>query len=91
MMRTGMRGLAAVASLMALSALGTTAPALADAPKNNSERMICKSAPKEGSRFRTRTCHTKAEWDQIAQENHRLMNEMAGRTIKACGPQNGCD
>ena len=90
-MRTGIRELAAVASLIALSALGTTAPALADGPKHKSERMICKSAPKEGSRFRTRICHTRAQWDQIAEENKRLMDEMAGRTIKACGPQHGCD
>lgn len=87
-MRTGIGGLAALASLMVL---GTTTPAMAASPKQQGEKLICKGQPTAGTRFRARVCHTKAEWDQIAEENRRLMNEMAGRTIKACGPQNGCD
>jgi len=35
-------------------------------------------------------CHTKAERNQIAEENRRLMQDMNGRAIKVCGP-NGCD
>ena len=90
-MRIGVGGLAALVSLLGASALAVAFPAMATSPKQKSEKMICKGQPTPGSRFRTRICHTSAEWDQIAEENRRSMQDMTTRNIKACGPMTGCD
>ena len=65
------------------------------APAKKGSDKICKSAPGTGSRVANRICHTRAEWDAIAEENRRSMAEqvnrpMANRTLFQDIPQQ-CD
>lgn len=85
-----MRGLAALASVMALAMLCTTAPAMSANPKQKGEKMICKGQASAGTRFRTRICHTQAEWAQIEEENKRLMQDMNTRYINICKESVDC-
>ena len=57
--------------------------------------MVCKSQARTNTRFGTRTCHTRAEWKQMAEESRRTAEEMigamrqnpcAGGDTYACGP-----
>lgn len=53
------------------------------APRNNAERIICRSMPDQGSRFVTqRSCHTKAEWAELRRQTKatidHIQNSRAG-------------
>ena len=39
-------------------------------------KKICRSEETTGSRFSKQTCHTKAEWDEIAEANRRDARRM---------------
>lgn len=56
------------------------APATAPA-KDPGERMVCKRDAKTGTRFKKSTCRTKAEWDQIAEQNKRDFQEQQNRPL----------
>ncbi len=74
-------------SLIALSALLASAVAPAQpaaAAKKDGQKMICKSQAGTGSRFGTRTCHTKAEWDAIREEAGRSYDDMRTRYMNTC-------
>ena len=77
-----------VLNLIALSAL--LAPAVVPAPlaasaKSDGQKMICKTQPTPGSRFGTRICHTKAEWEVIREEGGRSYSEdVKTRYINTC-------
>jgi len=85
-----MRGLAVLGSVMALTMLCATAPTMAANPKQKGEKMICKGQASAGTRFRTRICHTRAEWSQIEEENKRLMQDMTTRYINICKDSTAC-
>lgn len=60
----------AVALMAAAPAAGEAAPdkdvAAAKAEKPKKDAMVCKKEAVVGSRMKTRTCMTQAEWDQRA-------------------------
>jgi hypothetical protein len=71
--------------------------AMADVPgqptaKQDPNRIVCKTESKVGTRFPTRICRTRAEWDQIAEEHRRAGAEMvAGALPRGCDkPENPC-
>ena len=62
--------------------LATALPAAAFAftsPNEDSERIICKKAPKTGTRFERRLCATKAQWDKMTEQQKRDYSEMRDR------------
>ncbi len=83
-----------VLKLMILPALLAPAMAsapLAAAPTKDGQKMICKSQPTIGSRFGTRICHTKAEWEVIKEEAQRGFSEdMRTRYINTCREPGNC-
>ena len=42
-------------------------------------KKICRSAPYTGSRFREQVCHTRAEWDVIAAQTERDLDDRSRR------------
>lgn len=46
------------------------------------DKIVCQSRPMTGTRFRTKTCHTVAQWDKIAEENRRSFEEMKAPLIE---------
>ena len=66
---------AALASCLAIVPAGTATAA----PKGSDK--ICKSAPGTGSRVANRICHTRAEWDAIAEETRRSMADQVNRPM----------
>jgi hypothetical protein len=75
-----------VSSLLILAAAGAATPqpvvvlAQADTPQKTEtakkERKICRTTDIIGSRVRgTRTCHTKAEWDEFEAESRSSVRE----------------
>ncbi len=46
------------------------------------ERVICKKSAPAGTRFRTETCYTAAEWDRLSETTKRNMGEMVFREPK---------
>lgn len=60
-----------------------------DAAKKPKEKMICHSEPVTGSRTQVnRICHTKAEWDEIAQQARRDINNLDRNANAGNGPTN---
>ena len=47
-------------------------------------RVICKSEAKTGTRQKTRICMTRAQWDDIREQNQRDLKEMSDRPV-ICG------
>ncbi|HEX8525808.1 hypothetical protein [Allosphingosinicella sp.] len=43
------------------------------------DRPVCKTAAPAGTRFRTRTCYTAEEWDQLSENAKRDRGEMVLR------------
>ena len=67
-------------SVMLITAAATPmtfSPAAAAAKGGN--KLVCKSDSGTGSRVPARTCHTRAEWDKISEENRRAASEMVNR------------
>ena len=63
-----------VPMLLLITAILMVAPAdpVADAPTVVIKaKKICRSEETTGSRFSKQTCHTKEEWNQIAEANRR--------------------
>jgi hypothetical protein len=59
--------------------------------KQDPNQIICKKQPKEGTRFVDKICHTRAQWDQITEENKRAAAEMANRALpRGCTRPNEC-
>jgi hypothetical protein len=72
---------------MLLSAALPGGGAIAQAPpaparEAPQEKVICKKAAPAGTRFRTETCYTMAEWDQLSEVTRRDMGEMVLRAPK---------
>lgn len=45
------------------------------------DRLVCRYDARTGTRFKTRVCHTRGEWDAIAESAQRQAHEMADRPI----------
>jgi len=56
-------------------------PVLAETqgPAKDPDEVICKREKKVNSRFTTKTCHTRAEWDAISEANKRDFVEQRDR------------
>jgi hypothetical protein len=72
-------------------------PATAEVPDQATEKqdpstVICKTDPKPGTRFASKTCKTRAQWDQMAEEHKRAASELvAGALPRVCDdPKEGC-
>ena len=50
-----------------------------EARQADDNRIICKSEAKTGTRQKTRTCYTKAQWDKIREQNQRDVRELIDR------------
>ncbi len=55
------------------------APAtIAEAKTTNDDTVVCKYDAQTGTRFPTRVCHTKAQWDKMARDARDFINGNAG-------------
>lgn len=70
--------IASCLSAVAMPAFAADAPAK---PEQTQAKIVCKSQPETGTRFRKKTCHSVAEWDAIAEENRRAAAEMNGPAV----------
>ena len=81
---------AAAPSPTSVSPRETIAPAVNAAPakasKVSGDTMICKSIATTGTRFMTRDCRTKGEWDQLAADSRQMTSDSQRGFTKA-GPQ----
>lgn len=68
--------LAAVAALMASPLFAET-----EQPAKDPNKIICKSKAKTGTRFPTKTCRTRAEWEQIAEAAKRDAKDVLDQPI----------
>lgn len=76
---------------MLFAPFGVGAPAAAGNEAKDGDRMVCKYSLQTGTRFKTKTCKTAAEWEAMAEEHRNGLKDMVDRPqIKVCGP-NGCD
>ena len=66
-------------------------PALAgDAkPKDDKDKVICKERTKVNSRFTTRQCMTKAEWDQQTETARSAFAQIYDRPMVVIYPPSG--
>ena len=78
-MRTFIKLPLMVSAALASSSLIVPAGTVAAAPKGSDK--VCKTAPGTGSRVANRVCHTKAEWDAIAEENRRSIADQVNRPM----------
>lgn len=68
-------GLAVVAS----PALATETAATSSSKEADQERIICKQRQKANSRFTTRVCLTKAEWEFRTEQHRKGFDEIQNR------------
>lgn len=47
--------------------------------RQNPTQVVCKQTAKTNTRFAKRTCRTRAEWDQIAEQNRRDAEDMINK------------
>ena len=78
-----------LAAALALILTGAPAPAFnagsVEASDRAGDKVVCRSKPKTGTRFRTKTCRTVAEWEAIREAARRTMSEeLQGRAINTC-------
>jgi hypothetical protein len=81
----------AVAVVMALALATPSAAQLsptATAP-DSSDRMVCKSEIRTGTRFKTRNCKTWREWEAIREAHRRAAKEMIDRPVICAGTRTG--
>lgn len=65
-------------------ALAATAVAATAAPSDvtrDPNEVVCKRDKRVNSRVPTRVCHTRSEWDAIAEENKRAYAEQRDRPV----------
>jgi hypothetical protein len=61
------------------AAPGPAAPPPATAPKNDPNKMICRIEDTYGSRTKTRTCKTRAQWEADEDAAKRFIDERVNR------------
>lgn len=72
-----------IASIALVSGQAVAESATAEAQKEDPrDRVICKSTINTGTRFKSKVCHTAAQWDKIAVESRRAATEMNGPVIE---------
>ena len=66
---------------LALAAMQAAAP-MAVQPETsqpNSQQLVCKTIAKTNTRVGKRTCRTRAEWEQVAEQSRRGAEEWINR------------
>lgn len=74
--------LALTIALVAPSLMSASANAFDDAlatQKSEKDRIVCRSAPKTGTRFSSQTCHTVRQWEQIEEQQKRDASDLINR------------
>jgi hypothetical protein len=51
----------------------------------NPEEVVCHYSAVTGTRFQTKSCHTRAEWDQLAQDSKDALNHATSITNRPGG------
>lgn len=82
--------------LVLMMAAGLSYPALsanqaipaAAADDHDAQRKICKVEKRTNSRFTTKVCHTKAEWDAINEVSRKAWGETRDRPVINTGRGN---
>ncbi|MGX7953217.1 hypothetical protein ACWPM1_11715 [Tsuneonella sp. HG249] len=74
MNRTMLAAVAGAALLLPASAF-----AQGDKDRNDPSELVCKSQKKTGTRFATKTCYTRKQWDDLTEANKRNYAEMRDR------------
>lgn len=66
---------------LALVILQGTTPIVVEGERirQSSTQVVCKQTAKTNTRFAKRTCRTRAEWDQIAEQNRRDAEDMINK------------
>lgn len=66
---------------LAFVILQGTTPIVVEAERlrQNPTQVVCKQTAKTNTRFAKRTCRTRAEWDQIAEQNRRDAEDMINK------------
>lgn len=67
-----------IPALLAVAVAGT--PVVPVVKKAN-DRLVCKSEARTGTRFTTRICKTKDEWEAISEQNIRDAHDMINRPV----------
>ncbi len=49
------------------------------------DKVVCKSQALVGTRFHTRICHTRRDWEKLAEEHKRMAREMIDKPIIQIG------
>lgn len=57
------------------------APAATAVAASDDDKMVCKSSAQTGTRFKVRTCRTKAEWAAMREQQLRDAAEMVNRPV----------
>ena len=70
---------ASAALLIALQAAPQPAPLQETEPEK--EKLVCKSQTGTNTRFKKKTCMTRAQWDAIAEQNKRDYSESRDRPV----------
>lgn len=71
--------LAHFVGIIALSGFSAGAVAETAPPTKEADEFVCESSAKTGTRFRTKTCRTPAQWERMAEEAKRNYNETHDR------------
>jgi hypothetical protein len=71
-----------IAAMVALPLLAGT-PASAASEKAAEGKVVCKNKAKTGTRFPSKMCRTRSEWEQISAQNKRDAKEMIDKPIVA--------
>ena len=62
--------------------IAVAAPAVADdKAKSDRDEVVCKHQKRTDSRFTTKTCRTRAQWDEMAEQQKRDYAETRDRPV----------
>lgn len=86
-----MRFVAIISGLALIAGAPVVPVGSAAAKAEDDSKMICKYRLQTGTRFKTKTCKTAAQWEELAEQHRNGLKETVDRPqILVCGPQNGC-
>lgn len=70
-----------VPALSMLLTLALATPAAAGEKQKSPDDVICRTEAKTGTRFRSRDCRTRAQWEAQAEQQMRDAKEMIDRPV----------
>lgn len=68
-------------AMLATPAVSQGQPPAKAPDSRDANAAICKRDRATGTRFQTKTCRTKAQWDALAEEQKRNYSEMRDRPV----------